>query len=63
MQSLLSNVSEWQSEVFWLRHGENLTIDEIARRVRRSNDAVRSSLYRVKRMLVEAVDPALASAS
>jgi hypothetical protein len=29
--------------------------------VSRSNDAVRSSLYRIKRMLVEAVDPNLAA--
>jgi DNA-directed RNA polymerase specialized sigma24 family protein len=41
---------------------ENLTIGEISERVKRSNDAVRSSLYRVKRMLIEAVDPALATA-
>jgi DNA-directed RNA polymerase specialized sigma24 family protein len=33
-----------------------LPIAEIARRTSRSNDAVRSSLYRVKRLLVEAVD-------
>ena len=59
---LLSSVADWQSEVFWLRHVENLTIGEISERVKRSNDAVRSSLYRVKRMLIEAVDPALATA-
>jgi len=63
VQKLLSNVADWQSEVFWLRHAENLTIGEIAQRVRRSNDAVRSSLYRIKRMLVEAVDPTPAAAS
>ena len=63
VQKLLSNVAEWQTEVFWLRHVENLPIGEIALRVRRSNDAVRSSLYRVKRMLVEAVDPKLVAAS
>jgi len=62
VQKLLSTVADWQSEVFWLRHVENLSIGEIAQRVRRSNDAVRSSLYRVKRMLVEAVDPNLAAA-
>ncbi len=60
---LLASVASWQSEVFWLRHVENLTIGEISERVERSNDAVRSSLYRVKRMLLEAVDPALATAS
>ncbi|HEY7817929.1 MAG TPA: RNA polymerase sigma factor [Vicinamibacteria bacterium] len=63
VQKLLSNVADWQTEVFWLRHVENLPIGEIALRVRRSNDAVRSSLYRVKRMLVEAVDPKLVAAS
>jgi RNA polymerase sigma-70 factor (ECF subfamily) len=62
VQKLLSTVADWQTEVFWLRHVENLSIGEIAQRVRRSNDAVRSSLYRVKRMLVEAVDPKLAAA-
>jgi RNA polymerase sigma-70 factor (ECF subfamily) len=63
VQKLLSNVADWQTEVFWLRHVENLPIWEIALRVRRSNDAVRSSLYRVKRMLVQAVDPKLVAAS
>jgi RNA polymerase sigma-70 factor (ECF subfamily) len=52
----LSSVADWQAEVFVLRHVENLPIGEIARRTSRSNDAVRSSLYRVKRLLVEAVD-------
>jgi RNA polymerase sigma-70 factor (ECF subfamily) len=63
VQKLLSSVAGWQSEVFWLRHAENLSIGEIAQRVKKSNDAVRSSLYRVKRMLIQAVDPALATAS
>ena len=63
VSELLSSVAGWQSEVFWLRHIENLTIGEISQRVKRSNDAVRSSLYRVKRMLVDAVDPTLAAAS
>jgi RNA polymerase sigma-70 factor (ECF subfamily) len=57
----LSSVAEWQSEVFVMRHLENLPIGEIARRTSRSNDAVRSSLYRVKRLVVEAVDPGVAS--
>jgi len=62
VRKLLASVAGWQSEVFWLRHVENLTIGEISERVKRSNDAVRSSLYRVKRMLIEAVDPALVTA-
>ncbi len=53
----LSSVTPWQAEVFVLRHVENLSIGEIARRMKRSNDAIRSSLYRVKRMLVEAGNP------
>lgn len=58
----LSGVADWHQEVFVLRHVDNLPIGEIARRVSRSNDAVRSSLYRVKRLLVEALDPNLAAA-
>jgi RNA polymerase sigma-70 factor (ECF subfamily) len=50
----LSSVASWQAEVFVLRHLENLPIQEISRRTRRSSDAVRSSLYRVKRMLIQA---------
>jgi len=52
----LATVAEWQAEIFVLRHLENLPIDEIAARTSRSNDAVRSSLYRVKRMLIDAVE-------
>jgi len=59
----LSSVTAWQAEVFVLRHFEDLPIQEIADRMQRSNDAIRSSLYRVKRLVVEAVDPALADAS
>ena len=50
----LDSVTPWQVEVFVMRHLENLTIGEIARRTERSNDAVRSSLYRIKRLMVEA---------
>jgi RNA polymerase sigma-70 factor (ECF subfamily) len=57
----LDSIAEWQAEVFVLRHLENLPIREIARRMARSNDAIRSSLYRVKRLLVEAGDPSLAA--
>ena len=52
----LESVGEWHAEAFVLRHFEDLSIDEISRRVSRSNDAVRSSLYRMKKLLVEAVD-------
>jgi RNA polymerase sigma-70 factor (ECF subfamily) len=58
----LSSVTSWQAEVFVLRHFEDLPIQEIADRMQRSNDAIRSSLYRVKRLVMEAVDPELAGA-
>ena len=56
LRESLEAVGEWHAEAFLLRHFEDLSIDEIARRVSRSNDAVRSSLYRMKKLLVEAVD-------
>lgn len=55
----LDSVASWQAEVFVLRHVENLPIREIAKRTSRSSDAIRSSLYRVKRLLVEASEPGL----
>jgi RNA polymerase sigma-70 factor (ECF subfamily) len=58
----LSGVADWHAEVFVMRHLEDMPIGEIAQRVSRSNDAVRSSLYRVKRLLVEAVGNEGASA-
>ncbi len=62
IRQTLDSVASWQAEVFVLRHMENLSIGEISRRVSRSNDAVRSSLYRVKKQLVEAVDETLVHA-
>ncbi len=50
----LEELSDWQTEIFALRHFENLSISEISERTDRSNDAVRSSLYRVKRVFLEA---------
>jgi len=50
----LRSVSAWQAEAFYLRHVEDLSIAEICQRTKRSNNAVRSGLYRVKRLLVEA---------
>jgi RNA polymerase sigma-70 factor (ECF subfamily) len=61
IEERLGSVADWHQEVFVLRHVDDLSIGEIAQRVSRSNDAVRSSLYRIKRMLVEAVDPNLAA--
>lgn len=56
IQEQLGSVSEWQVDVFRLRHVENLPIREIAHRTQRSGDAIRSSLYRVKRLLLDAVE-------
>jgi RNA polymerase sigma-70 factor (ECF subfamily) len=51
-----AGLADWQAEIFVLRHVDDLSIGEIAARTSRSNDAVRSSLCRVKRMLIEAVE-------
>ena len=53
MQHRLSDMAEWQAEAFVLRHGQNLSIPEISERTGRSSDAVRSGLYRVKKLLME----------
>jgi DNA-directed RNA polymerase specialized sigma24 family protein len=37
--------------MFAMRHLENLSIEEIASRTQRSKDAVKSNLYRIKKML------------
>jgi RNA polymerase sigma-70 factor (ECF subfamily) len=52
----LASVARWQVEVFELRHMRNLSIQEIAERTKRSSDAIRSSLYRMKRLLTESAD-------
>lgn len=54
IDSHLRSVSDWQAEAFLLRHVHNLTIQEISARTDRSGDAIRSGLYRVKRLLLEA---------
>ena len=53
----LEQVADWQAEIFAMRHLENLSIPEISKRTNRSSDAVRSSLYRVKRIFFEAAHP------
>jgi RNA polymerase sigma factor (sigma-70 family) len=50
----LDSLADWQAEIFEMRHFENLSIPEISERTSRSSDAVRSSLYRVKRIFFEA---------
>ena len=63
IRDCLASLSDWQAEVFALRHLENLPIEEIARRMSRSHDSVRSSLYRVKSLLIKAVDPSDSNAN
>jgi len=50
----LEGLADWQAEIFEMRHFENLSIPEISERTTRSSDAVRSSLYRVKRIFLDA---------
>lgn len=57
----LEGVADWQLEIFRMRHLEDLSISEICARTDRSSDAVRSSLYRVKRLFLDAADAAQAS--
>ncbi len=52
----LDGLADWQTEIFEMRHFENLSIPEISKRTTRSSDAVRSSLYRVKRIFFEAAN-------
>jgi len=52
----LSSVASWQVEVFELRHLHDLSIPEISERTSRSSDAIRSSLYRMKRLLIESAE-------
>ena len=63
LENELKGVTAWQAEAFEMRHFNDLPIQEIANRVDRSNDAVRSGLYRVKRLVFEAVDPGGATTS
>jgi RNA polymerase sigma-70 factor (ECF subfamily) len=65
VQDRFASLSDWQAEVFELRHIENLPIAEISARTSRSSDAVRSSLCRVKRLLIEAAEagPMMSSGS
>ncbi len=52
----LEDFGEWQVEIFEMRHLQNLSIREISERTLRSSDSVRSSLYRVKRLLMETAE-------
>jgi RNA polymerase sigma-70 factor (ECF subfamily) len=50
-----------QRRILELRHGERLAIREIASRLGRSEDAVKSSLYRARRALAACLPPEHAS--
>lgn len=52
----LGKLGDWQTEIFVMRHLDNLSIKEICEKTDRSSDAIRSSLYRVKRLLVESAE-------
>ena len=56
IRSRMSKLPDWQCRIFEMRHLENMSIPEIASRSHRSNDAVRSSLYRIKKLIFEAVE-------
>ena len=62
LSTRLDGLADWQVEIFHMRHFENLSIPEISQRTSRSSDAVRSSLYRVKRIFFDAaLNPASTS--
>ena len=63
IEEQLGSVSDWQVDVFRMRHEDDLPIREIAEQTQRSGDAIRSSLYRVKRLLVEGVEGQRSSGS
>lgn len=63
LSSRLEQVADWQAEIFAMRHLENLSIPEISRRTNRTSDAVRSSLYRVKRIFFDTALPGGAHAA
>lgn len=55
IRSRMDQLPGWQRRIFEMRHMENMSIPEIAECSQRSNDAVRSSLYRIKKLIFEAV--------
>ena len=56
LEAKLGTLADWQVEIFCMRHLENLSIPEICDRTDRSSDAVRSRLYRVKRVFFETAE-------
>jgi len=63
LTSKLENLSDWQLDVFRMRHFENLSISEICDRTERTSDAVRSCLCRVKRVFFDVSESLEARAS
>ena len=55
ISSRMAKLPEWQRRIFEMRHLENMSIPEIAECSARSNDAVRSSLYRIKKLIFDAI--------
>lgn len=56
ISSRMAKLPEWQRRIFEMRHLENMSIPEIAECSARSNDAVRSSLYRIKKLIFDAIE-------
>ncbi len=57
LERRIGQLAPWQLDAFRLRHVENLPIEEISRRTSHSADAVRSGLYRAKRLLLDGLSP------
>jgi len=53
VQSVVSELSEDQKRILELRHDERMPIREIASLMQRSEDAIKSSLYRTRKALAE----------
>jgi RNA polymerase sigma-70 factor (ECF subfamily) len=56
ISSRMAKLPDWQRQIFEMRHLENMSIPEIAECSQRSNDAVRSSLYRIKKLIFDALE-------
>jgi RNA polymerase sigma-70 factor (ECF subfamily) len=52
----MNELPNWQRRIFEMRHLENMSIPEISAETQRSSDAIRSCLYRTKRIIFGAVD-------
>ncbi len=51
---VLSSLTKTQYQMFMMRHMENLSIEEISRRTKKSKDSIKSNLYRIKKLLTPA---------